>query len=112
MAAPKQVKQNNELATISKKKSGSGYNLLLKQGVTLDDGRRYEAGTYLFMQTPSEEINDLVSRGFITESQGEERLGKVPDFIKYKVSVPKDPSKATVAGKVTKKEEPTEEIPF
>lgn len=44
------------------------------------------AGQSLNMQTPQSEIAFLVENEHITEEQGEERLDKIPDFVRFNVS--------------------------
>lgn len=55
--------------------------------ITLGDGSVLNEGDVLFLKTIDSEIKGLVDKGFITPEQGEARLAKVPEFVKYKVQV-------------------------
>lgn len=87
-----------QLASITKRKEGTGFNMRLAPGVTLTfdvknkDGETIgqgtlEDGAYLNLQTPQERVAFLVENDHISEQKGEEILENIPDFVKYEVSV-------------------------
>jgi len=52
------------------------------QSVTLNPG------DVLYLQTPQEQIDFLVSSGKLTSAEAEARKAKIPEFIRYNVSLP------------------------
>jgi hypothetical protein len=54
----------------------------IKQDVTLP------AGTQLMIQDPRVKVQEAVDAGRLTEEQGEERLAKIPSFVKYNLVLP------------------------
>lgn len=71
-----------KVGQILTKKDGNGYNVKIDADVTL------KKGTYLQVTKPQDEIQRLVANGIITEEQGEERLAKIPDFVKFNLILP------------------------
>lgn len=70
------------VGTMSLKKAKEGvtkkeYNFLVKEDITLKKGQ------YLTVQDPRETVKILLSKGFLTEEQAEERLSKIPDWVKF-----------------------------
>lgn len=66
--------------SLKKPKEGSSkkeYNFLVKEDITLKKGQ------YLTVQDPRETIKILLAKGFITEEQAQERLAKIPDWVKF-----------------------------
>lgn len=77
-------------------KNGSYY---IKFGIGLQEGSDAQVaankiiealgGDVLFLQKPSELLDFLVERGDIDLAESAARLAKIPDFIKFNVSLPK-----------------------
>lgn len=70
----------NHVGYVSKSKAG---NIM----ITVEQDLVLKKGDKLMHKKPSEEIDGLVERGFITEDQGEQRKEKVPEWKLYVVSV-------------------------
>jgi hypothetical protein len=67
-----------KVASVNDSKYG-GYTLKIEADCELREGE------YLTMKKPVDDLNSLVEKGIITEEQAEERLAKIPDFVKYNV---------------------------
>lgn len=66
--------------SLKKQKEGSSkkeYNFLVKEDIVLKKGQ------YLTVQDPRETVRRLLEKGFLTEEQAEERLAKIPDWVKF-----------------------------
>jgi hypothetical protein len=58
--------------------------------VTLNDGTKVELGdeTPIYSTTPTKRVEQLLERGVITEEQAQQRLEKIPGFIKAEFDLP------------------------
>lgn len=66
--------------SLKKPKEGSSkkeYNFLVKEDITLKKGQ------YLTVQDPRETVKRLLEKGILTEEQAEERLAKIPDWVRF-----------------------------
>lgn len=82
MEQKKQYKNNSgwiTVGTLTTKKDQSKGKYTFKVGadVTLKQGE------YLVVQDPRERLKNLLTEGKISEEQYEERLAKIPDFVKF-----------------------------
>lgn len=66
------------VGTLRKSKKGGLY---LK--ITTD----IPAGANVTLRSPQSNIEGLLEKGFITEAEADERLAKVPEYIKYELLV-------------------------
>lgn len=58
-----------------------------KGGLYLKITEAIESGASITLRKPQDSIEALLTRGFITEEQAEERLAKIPEYIKYELLV-------------------------
>lgn len=56
--------------------------------IKLDDVSTFEDGMALQIEKPEDKLRRLHELGHLTDEQLEERLAKVPDFIRYEISQP------------------------
>ncbi len=63
---------------VLKSKGGNSY-LKFEKNVTISEGEA------LFLSTPQEDIDYLVSSGKLTADEGEARKAKVPDFVRFNI---------------------------
>lgn len=77
MSKPKWQRVGSMLA--SKNKEGSYY---IKVEADIP------AGSILQMEKPREAIEKMVERGIITQEEADERINKVPDFVKFNLVLP------------------------
>jgi hypothetical protein len=73
--------------SVKKQKEGQDpkkkeYSFLVKNDVIL------KAGTYLSVQDPREQVKFFFEKGYITQEQYNERISKIPDFVKFEFSLP------------------------
>jgi hypothetical protein len=59
---------------------GGGYYLKVEKDIP--------AGSFIQLQRPADKINKLVELGHLTQEQAEERLAKIPDFVKFDLVLP------------------------
>lgn len=70
-----------KIGAILKSKKDSSFYIKIDQDVNLSKG------DYVTVKNPREVVTQLVERGVLTESQAEERLSKIPDWVKYELLV-------------------------
>lgn len=63
---------------VLKSKAGKTY-LKFEKNVTISEGEA------LFISTPQEDINFLLTSGKITQQEADEKLAKVPGFVLYNI---------------------------
>lgn len=68
-----------KVGAILKSKNGNGFYIKIDEGITLSKGQT------LNVQNPRDRIQSLADSGKITEKEAEERLAKIPDFVRYEV---------------------------
>jgi hypothetical protein len=67
-----------KLGTIRKSKKGSLY-------IKVDNDVKLLKNSALQIQDPRKKIKDQVASGKLTEAQGEERLSKIPEYIRQEI---------------------------
>jgi len=65
-------------------KMGAGVKPGTEQSITLNPG------DVLFFQRPADQIDFLVESGELSEADGEARKAKIPSFVHFNVSLPKN----------------------
>ena len=75
----------NDLGEVRESKNG-GFYIVLNKDITVD-GQTVEAGRNVHLKSLEDNLNGLVSRGYITEEEKATRL-ESQGFIKYFLSIP------------------------
>jgi hypothetical protein len=77
---PKEVKMAKwiKLGTIRKSKKGGLY-------IKVDTDIKLLKDSALQIQDPRKKVKDQVASGKLTEAQGEERLSKIPEYIRQEI---------------------------
>jgi len=73
-----------QAATLCKKKDGKGYYIKVNKDFTV------KKDMFISVETPKESIERLAEKGFINEQEAEERVSKVPEFVKFYLHVSED----------------------
>lgn len=68
-------------AILKSKNNNNGFYIKIDQDVSL------KKGTYVTVKNPRETVEELLSKGVLTEEQAQERLQKIPDWVKYELIV-------------------------
>lgn len=68
-------------AILKSKNNNSGFYIKIDQDVSL------KKGDYVTVKNPRETVEELLSKGVLTEEQAQERLQKIPDWVKYELIV-------------------------
>jgi len=67
-----------KVGQVLKSKGGKTY-LKFEKNISITEGEA------LFISTPADDINYLLSSGKITQEEAAEKLNKVPDFVLYNI---------------------------
>lgn len=68
----------NKIGSVNDSKYG-GYTFVISKDCELKEGER------LTLIKPADNIQSLADKGIITQEQADEKLEKLPDFVKYEV---------------------------
>lgn len=68
-------------AILKSKNNNNGFYIKIDQDVSL------KKGDYVTVKNPRETVEELLSKGVLTEEQAQERLQKIPDWVKYELIV-------------------------
>ncbi len=79
MAEKKKWEQVGSMRAGSEDKGG-GYYLKIEKDIP--------AGSIIKMEKPQDRINRLVEKGVIKPEEGEARIAKVPDYIRFELILP------------------------
>lgn len=74
-----------KIGAIIKGKEGNLYIAVDKE-LKLNINGKLFTGKYLSIQTPEDKLNFLLEKGYITEEQHQEQVGKIPEFVKYEIT--------------------------
>lgn len=56
--------------------------------IKLADGTVLNEGDVLYLRRPADEIVSLKEHGYITDEQAEQRINRIPTFVRYNVELP------------------------
>lgn len=88
-------KKRYKIGSMLKSKSGNYYlkfdDLLDGETITVKLADRevtLKKDDVIFLEKPDDEIRRLVEKDIISADQGEEKIAKVPDFVKFRIKSP------------------------
>lgn len=80
-SAPAEKKSWARLGSMLQAKSG-GYYLKFEEDVTI------KAGETVLLRKPADEVQRLADRGVIDQAKADERIAKIPEFVKFNMVKP------------------------
>ncbi|MDW8345664.1 MAG: hypothetical protein RML94_01810 [Bacteroidia bacterium] len=77
-------KRWNKIGSILRSKNGTGFYIKMDKSVSL------EKGEVLTVINPRDTVERMIQSGRWTEKEGQKRLEKIPDFVRYEIFLVND----------------------